>query len=305
MRYVHLLVSRLLALLQTGTTEGGTESGFHVQYLPPILLQLSLPAAYPSQQPPDVNLSASWLTQQHMQQLQQRLSQIWANSAGFPVCYTWIDWLQQDALAHLGVSDALTLSQCACASTTSSCAQKQKACGSLETSPSQCQSPESESCCAYSPSQQPPANVEELLMKLLQYNAVEKQHAFQAGTWSCGICFEQFPGSCCIQASLKCGHVYCRSCMAQHCGLHVKEGSLEFLRCPEPDCKEPLDRPVRSSLPSSHLTLQTAAGHVSRAIGMQLVCVCVCDVVSHLALLLLQGVQHNQSSMRGCPRSIK
>ncbi len=218
--------------------DGGKESGWPIQHLPPILLQVSLPSTYPSEQPPGVHLSAMWLTPSQLQQLQQHLLDMWNGASGFPICYTWVDWLQQDALEHLGISDSLDLSQFASAGTpdrshNNGCCQH--AAGSDSEHDQQhlhhhdpCQS----------------ATPEEVLMNLLRFNAAEKQHAFRDGTWSCGICFEQFPGRSCVQASLQCGHVYCKGCMAQHCGLHVREGSLEFLRCPEPGCKEPLDRQV-------------------------------------------------------------
>ena len=176
---------------------------WRIGHLPPIIARITLPASYPSKDPPDVNLSALWLTPKQISIIQDQLLNLWNEAVGVSICYTWVDWLQHDCLAHLSISDTIALEQ-----------------GEAD------------------PQSMP------LVMDILQYNAAQKLAAFKQGTWTCGICFEELPGSSCVQASLQCGHAYCQDCMRQHCQLHVKEGSLQFLRCPQPDCKEPLDRPV-------------------------------------------------------------
>lgn len=224
------------------------------------MLQLSLPSAYPSEQPPEVHLSAAWLSLQQLQQLSQHLLSMWDDASGFPICYTWVDWLQQDGLAHLGITDTLDLSQFMSSPAADNISQSQEPAGNPQSSnqsqEAAGQSPSSSQVCCQSEhghhhTHQHPSHdscqspgPEEVLMTLMRFNAAEKLHAFQDGTWSCGICFEQFPGRACVQASPQCGHVYCRGCMSQYCGLHVREGSLEFLRCPQPDCKEAFDRQV-------------------------------------------------------------
>lgn len=236
------------ALQPSSSTAGVTQSGWPVQHLPPILLQLSLPSTYPSEQPPNARISATWLTSHQIQQLQQHLLDMWNAASGLPICYTWVDWLQQDALAYLGISDTLDLSQFAAPGISNT--HDQMATTSPDILNSRQPSPKAHSehdgQHQHAEPCQPCQNqfAEEVLMDLLRFDAAEKLRAFHRGTWTCGICFEQFPGRACVQASLQCGHVYCQSCMAQQCALHVKEGSLEFLRCPEPDCKEPLDRQV-------------------------------------------------------------
>lgn len=236
------------ALQPSSSTAGVTQSGWPVQHLPPILLQLCLPSTYPSEQPPNARISATWLTSHQIQQLQQHLLDMWNAASGLPICYTWVDWLQQDALAYLGISDTLDLSQFAAPGISST--HDQTATTSPDILNSSQPSPEAHSehdgQHHHAEPCQPCQNqsAEEALMDLLRFDAAEKLRAFHRGTWTCGICFEQLPGRSCVQASLQCGHVYCQSCMAQQCALHVKEGSLEFLRCPEPDCKEPLDRQV-------------------------------------------------------------
>lgn len=239
-------------LQPSSSTAGETQSGWPVQHLPPILLQLSLPSTYPSEQPPNARINATWLTAHQIQQLQQHLLDMWNAASGLPICYTWVDWLQQDALVYLGISDTLDLSQFAAPGISNT--HDQVATSSPGILNSSQLSPEAHSqhdgqhqhAGPCQPCQRQSA--EKMLMDLLRFDAAEKLRGFHRGTWTCGICFEQFPGRFCVQASLQCGHVYCQSCMAQQCALHVKEGSLEFLRCPEPDCKEPLDRQMVKSV---------------------------------------------------------
>lgn len=69
--------------------------------------------------------------------------------------------------------------------------------------------------------------------------AVQGQHA-------CGICMEDLPGASFVWPG-GCDHAYCKDCVRQLCSLHVAEGGLENLRCPQPDCKQPFDRQVQLS----------------------------------------------------------
>jgi len=247
------------SLQPSSSTAGETQSGWPVQHLPPILLQLSLPSTYPSEQPPNARINATWLTSHQVQQLQQHLLDMWNAAAGLPICYTWVDWLQQDSLAYLGISDTLDLSQFAAPGISNTPNQVATTRPDILNSSQPGPEPHSEHDGQHHHAEpcQPCQNqsAEKVLMDLLRFDAAEKLRAFHRGTWTCGICFEQFPGRSCVQASLQCGHVYCQSCMAQQCGLHVKEGSLEFLRCPEPDCKEPLDRQVCINVLSAILAL--------------------------------------------------
>ena len=88
----------------------GSAAGYPVQFLPPVCMQLRLAAGYPSQHPPEVGLSALWLSSSQAARLEAQLSELWQEQGpGGPVCYTWADWLQSSALQHLGAADALLL----------------------------------------------------------------------------------------------------------------------------------------------------------------------------------------------------
>lgn len=75
-------------------------------------------------------------------------------------------------------------------------------------------------------------------MKMLRYNALQEHAAFQEGLHTCGICMEEQPGR--AFARLDCRHAWCRGCLAEQARIHVAEGSLEALRCPDTTCKAAL-----------------------------------------------------------------
>ena len=89
-----------------GFQEGVT---VHVSHLPPLSLQMVFPASYPAVDPPEARLSAFWLSPAQLETLQNKLSELWQEQVGMPVCYTWADWLKTSALEHLGITDTLLL----------------------------------------------------------------------------------------------------------------------------------------------------------------------------------------------------
>ncbi len=68
-----------------------------VQYLPPIILQVTLPQSYPSESPPEVHLVSSWLDDAKLATITDHLQGLWQNTA-MPILYTWMDWLQNNTL---------------------------------------------------------------------------------------------------------------------------------------------------------------------------------------------------------------
>ena len=46
----------------------------------------------------------------------------------------------------------------------------------------------------------------------------------------------------------ECEHHFCRSCLGQHAGALISQNALDQLRCPEPSCRQPLQRHVRPLL---------------------------------------------------------
>ena len=70
----------------------------HVKHLPPYVLHVSLPTTYPSKDPPNVHISAVWLSAAQINLLQDHLKQLWDESENMPVLYTWVDWIENSSL---------------------------------------------------------------------------------------------------------------------------------------------------------------------------------------------------------------
>ena len=57
-----------------------------------------------------MQLTAEWLSSEQADSLAQQLLGLWKEQGpGGPICFTWTDWLQNDALPFLGVTDTLLL----------------------------------------------------------------------------------------------------------------------------------------------------------------------------------------------------
>ncbi|CAL8470867.1 g10409 [Coccomyxa elongata] len=82
-----------------------------VKHLPPICLQLDIPPGYPEDAQPDVQLICEWLSTNQIANLRQRLEDIFDEQGpGLPVGFVWVDWLQNEALQHLGLREGILLS---------------------------------------------------------------------------------------------------------------------------------------------------------------------------------------------------
>ena len=159
-----------------------------IHHLPPIALQLVLPRGYPESEVPGCQLEAAWLSGAQRALLQHELQTLWEEQAGSPILYTWIDWLQQGALQHLGITDSLRILSGSLTSTSQPATPAQAAAANggphspLSDSPP-CQL-----------GSQGSRQAEQTLVRLLQYDAARRAEAFQQGLHTCSICFEERPG---------------------------------------------------------------------------------------------------------------
>ncbi|CAC5386426.1 RNF14 [Mytilus coruscus] len=79
-------------------------------------------------------------------------------------------------------------------------------------------------------------NIDDTVNEMLRYNMQEEITEFLRYDQECGICFCEKSGRD-FDRLLPCKHHFCRDCMAEHCSLHVKEGTVQNLLCPEPKCE--------------------------------------------------------------------
>jgi E3 ubiquitin-protein ligase RNF14 len=86
-----------------------------VSYLPSLQVRLSLPAGYPADQPPAINLSTTppWIPSDVIRRLEQDVPRLWEELGRDSVAYTYIDHLQQatdDVFGMLDTTGKLELS---------------------------------------------------------------------------------------------------------------------------------------------------------------------------------------------------
>uniref|UniRef100_A0ACD5VKI6 Uncharacterized protein n=1 Tax=Avena sativa TaxID=4498 RepID=A0ACD5VKI6_AVESA len=180
---------------------------FRVEHLPPILLTCLLPSSYPSHQPPLFTMSVEWLDKVLISSLCHMLDMTWEEQYGVEVIYQWVQWLQSSSLSYLGFHKEIVLSKC-----DQMCTEDggdQRAC----------------------PDDAPP---DVTIPRIIKYNDDKRHEAFLHAIHCCMICFSEFPGVDFIK--LPCHHFFCRKCMQTYCKMHVKEGTVLKLLCPDTKC---------------------------------------------------------------------
>ena len=191
-------------------------SGFaevEVRHLPPVQLQLKLPAGYPSSEPPNFRLSCSWMDLDSLSSLCRSLDDQWEQAKGSAIIYTWVDVLRQEVLELIlknrGALEGkifLTL----------------KAIDGLPAS-----DPRTESNC-WDPVQ--------TLLDLLMYDKGKRLDIWSQQQHLCNVCFCEHPGSHFVHLG-GCSHAFCKTCVKTMAEIHVNEGSISDLVCPETGCR--------------------------------------------------------------------
>lgn len=74
-----------------------------------------------------------------------------------------------------------------------------------------------------------------VLSQILIYDAAQQRSTFATTVFECGVCFSCSLGSDCVQLP-GCGHIFCRACLGQFCKLHITEGDVRGVTCPEAGC---------------------------------------------------------------------
>ena len=72
---------------------------------------------------------------------------------------------------------------------------------------------------------------------MTRYNLIEELKEFQQSPQNCMICFDEKMGREFIRLD-KCKHHYCHECMRSMCEMHVREGTIQLLKCPDTKCAE-------------------------------------------------------------------
>ena len=173
-----------------------------LEYLPPLLLECTLPVDYPMSSSPIFTLSCSWLGASQLSLLCTELDRFWETSLGCPVIFSWVDWLQNNVSSHLSLTDMIVLAPYHF----------------------------NRSEVRRDPRAIPECHdIEATLMNLLCYNFEQNELAFCRSHHVCGVCLDEQPGIEFFRV-VGCGHLVCFMCMESYCRLFVEEGSVLRLK---------------------------------------------------------------------------
>ncbi|CAE8616720.1 unnamed protein product [Polarella glacialis] len=184
-----------------------------VKFLPPFTLQLSLPKNYPVDSAPEFHLASCWLSEELLAGLCKALDEFWEHEGkGAPVIFQWAELIRREAALLLdreGSVAVLTLRALI--------DEARVACHDAR---------------AVAEYNEPG----ETLMELLLYDQQRHLEVWRQQQQLCQICFCDQPGSQFVHLG-RCPHAFCKGCITSMAELHVREGSVAELLCPEPSCR--------------------------------------------------------------------
>uniref|UniRef100_A0A0D9YWS5 RBR-type E3 ubiquitin transferase n=2 Tax=Oryza glumipatula TaxID=40148 RepID=A0A0D9YWS5_9ORYZ len=187
-----------------------------LQHLPPVVLTCLLPRSYPSICAPYFTISAKWLDEPKVSYLCAALDEVWTELPGQEVIYRWVDWLNSSSWSSIALNDEIVLDP----DKTSKIGDERAIARRIL--------------------------VESTIPLMQSYSEKRSHKIFLESLLVCGICLSEDVGKNFIK--LPCHHSFCLKCMESHCKIHVKEGNLTQLACPDTNCRNPLPPSVLKSL---------------------------------------------------------
>lgn len=193
------------------SNENQVSSTCCVSYLPPICLRFLLPQDYPSKSPPNLTLTCVWLDRRRLSLLAKKLDSIWIEQEGQEVLYTWSQFLKEDVLDFLSSKDEITINQ-------------------KEFMDTQHNNEDLDQRVM-----QEVGRFSDVLPFVQEFDIAKQREVFNSTPFPCDICFTEKYGRNCIKFK-DCGHVYCDACLKSYFDIHIKDGNVKALTCPDPGC---------------------------------------------------------------------
>lgn len=180
-----------------------------IEHLPPLVLTVHYHDQYPSSiDAPNFVLSSSYLTQKYLRDMCEVLDKVWQENLSQSIVYLWIENLKE----HFLSTHELCLTDIE------------------ENDQNEEEDPRAMS--NYDPSQA--AHVYE---ELISYNQNKIHERFLNEYHQCPICMSSdIYGRDMILLS-KCQHAFCRDCLREYAQMQIKNGTVEWLLCPDSQCQ--------------------------------------------------------------------
>ncbi|GJN01869.1 hypothetical protein PR202_ga19171 [Eleusine coracana subsp. coracana] len=172
------------------------------EFLPPLILTCLLPLSYPSKDPPYFIVTAKWMDGPYVSQLCEMLDTIWAELPEQEVVYHWVEWLRNSSMSYLWVDGNMTLGSDIVTHNGDNRAISRT------------------------------SSLESIIPLMLSYSSKKHYQVFLDDIHMCMICLNQGKA---IDPLLSKHHVIKLNLISKIL-MHVKEGSVFKLICPDTKC---------------------------------------------------------------------
>lgn len=226
------------------------EEVFQVDHLPPINLFFQFSNSYPLDTCPSFLLSCNWLSLEQLSLLCKQLEYIWEMNTDV-ILYTWIQFLRDEALDFLNISQCLNISELltfkikdnfrriqndttnnsACDADTSLSAQINYVVPSV--------SGGDKAIDLRAFNDLPDGKL--IIQILKDYDEYKKECIFDTSIQECDVCFQQKLGSEFIKFKT-CKHYFCKDCVKEYFEGLIKDGNVTSLKCLIGECGSQLDQ---------------------------------------------------------------
>ena len=179
-----------------------------IQYLPPLILTVHFHEHYPSSiYSPTFVLSSCYLSRKYLKDICQTLDKIWEQNISQPIVYQWIECLKEQFLTKSEL-----------------CLLSKNIDDDTDDDP--------RAMSSYNSSQA--AHIYE---QLIEYNHMKENENFLRKYHECSICMTNNISGHDMLQLYKCHHAFCRLCLHDYAQMHIHTGSVQWLLCPDLQCK--------------------------------------------------------------------